>query len=107
MIKPCLTVQQHIMEEQRRTLSASVGGLSWLLLRITSATKMIEASVAPRRPDSAAYSAARLGETMSRARWCRSSSAANQRSLHCLGPRGNVAIMASKEDEEPIVVERH
>src|SRR5262249_3568581 len=31
---------------------------------------------------------------------------ANQALLHCLGHRGNVAIMASEEDEKPIVVER-
>ena len=31
---------------------------------------------------------------------------ANQALLHCLGGRGNVAVMASEEDEEPIVVER-
>ena len=31
---------------------------------------------------------------------------ANQALLHCLGNRGNVAIMASEENEEPVVVER-
>src|SRR6185295_14073167 len=31
---------------------------------------------------------------------------ANQALLHCLGLRGNVAIMASEENEEPIVVDR-
>ena len=31
---------------------------------------------------------------------------ANQALLHCLGTRGNVAIMASEENEEPVVVDR-
>jgi fructose-1,6-bisphosphatase I len=31
---------------------------------------------------------------------------ANQALLHCLGKRGNVAVMASEEDEEPVVVPR-
>ena len=31
---------------------------------------------------------------------------ANQALLHCLGSRGNVAVMASEENEEPVVVPR-
>jgi fructose-1,6-bisphosphatase I len=31
---------------------------------------------------------------------------ANQALLHCLGSRGNVAVMASEENEQPMVVER-
>ena len=31
---------------------------------------------------------------------------ANQALMHCLGSRGNVAVMASEENEEPVVVQR-
>ena len=42
--RPIVTVQQHILEEQRRFPCAS-GEFSWLLSGITLATKMIQAQV--------------------------------------------------------------
>ena len=44
-IKPLLTLQQHIMEEQRRRYPQASGEFSWLLSGITLATKMIESWV--------------------------------------------------------------
>ena len=42
---PLLTVQQHILEEQRRHSPQASGDFSWLLSGITLATKVIESHV--------------------------------------------------------------
>ena len=103
-IKPLLTLQQHIMEEQRRRYPQASGEFSWLLSGITLATKMIESWV--RRAGLGGLLGPTgqsnvQGETVQKL-----DVLANQALLHCLGARGNVAIMASEEDEQPIVVER-
>src|SRR5262249_18425132 len=99
-----MTVQQHILEEQRRNHPEASGEFSWLLSGLTLATKIIADQV--RRPGLADIlgSAGRSnvqGETVQKL-----DVLANQALLHCLGKRGNVAIMASEEDEEPVVVPR-
>jgi fructose-1,6-bisphosphatase I len=99
-----LTIQQHIMEEQRRRYPTASGEFSWLLSGITLATKMIAAQVRRAGLVDVLGSAERQnvqGETVQKL-----DVLANQALLHCLGRRGNVAIMASEEDEEPIVVPR-
>ncbi|MFT3879195.1 MAG: hypothetical protein QM703_05990 [Gemmatales bacterium] len=47
-IKPVITVQSHILQEQMRFPGAS-GEFSWLLSGITLATKLIQASYSPSR----------------------------------------------------------
>ena len=98
------TVQQHIMEEQRRFHPAASGEFSWLLSGITLATKIVAAHV--RRAGLAGVLGSEdrtniQGETVQKL-----DVLANQALMHCLGTRGTVAIMASEENEEPIVVPR-
>jgi fructose-1,6-bisphosphatase I len=100
-----LTVQQHILEEQRRNFPTASGEFSWLLSGITLATKIIAAAV--RRAgitDNVLGSTGQQniqGETVQKL-----DSLSNDTLLQFLGNRGNVAIMASEENEEPVVVER-
>jgi fructose-1,6-bisphosphatase I len=99
---PALTLGQHIFEEQRRHHPHASGEFSWLLSGITLATKMIAAQV--RRAGLAGIlgSADRFnvqGEAVQKL-----DVLANQALLHCLGKRGSVAIMASEENAEPVVV---
>src|SRR6516164_983084 len=97
-----LTIGQYILEEQRRHHPHASGDFSWLLSGITLATKMIADQV--RRAGLAGIlgSAERRnvqGETVQKL-----DVFANQALLDCLGNRGNVAVMASEENEEPVVV---
>ena len=99
-----ITVQQHIMEEQRCYHPEASGEFSWLLSGITLATKIVAAQV--RRAGLAGVLGSEdrtnvQGETVQKL-----DVLANQALLHCLGSRGTVAIMASEENEEPIVVPR-
>jgi fructose-1,6-bisphosphatase I len=99
-----LTVQQHIMEEQRRRYPQATGEFSWLLSGITLAAKIIESKV--RRAGLAGVLGSAgvtnvQGETQQKL-----DVLANQALLYCLGVRGNVAVMASEENEEPVIVER-
>jgi fructose-1,6-bisphosphatase I len=100
----CITIQQHILEEQRRYHPGASGDFSWLLSGITLATKIIAAQVRRAGLADLLGSAERQnvqGETVQKL-----DVLANQALIHCLGSRGNVAIMASEENEEPVVVAR-
>jgi fructose-1,6-bisphosphatase I len=99
-----LTVQQHIMEEQRRRYPQASGEFSWLLSGITLAAKIIESKVRRAGVADVLGSAGATnvqGETQQKL-----DVLANQALLYCLGVRGNVAVMASEENEEPVIVER-
>jgi fructose-1,6-bisphosphatase I len=99
-----LTVGQHILEEQRRHYPHASGEFSWLLSGITLATKMIADQVRRAGLVGILGSAERRnvqGETVQKL-----DVFANQALLNCLGNRGNVAVMASEENEEPVVVKR-
>jgi fructose-1,6-bisphosphatase I len=101
---PLMTVQQHILEEQRRNHPQASGEFSWLLSGITLATKIIADRVRRAGLTDILGSTGHQnvqGETVQKL-----DVLANHALLHCLGNRGNVAIMASEEDEEPIVVPR-
>jgi fructose-1,6-bisphosphatase I len=99
-----LTVEQHILMEQRRLRPQASGEFSWLLSGITLAAKLISAEV--RRAGlvdilGAVGTTNVQGETVQKL-----DVLANQALLHCLGSRGNVAVMASEENEKPMVVDR-
>src|SRR5262245_27750146 len=99
-----LTVQQHILEEQRRHHPQASGEFSWLLSGITLATKIVAAQV--RRAGLAGILGVTRetnvqGETVQKL-----DVIANQTLLQFLGNRGNVAIMASEENADPVIVER-
>jgi fructose-1,6-bisphosphatase I len=103
-IKPLRTLQQHIMEEQRRRYPHATGEFFWLLSGNTLATKMIASWVGRAGLGDVLGSTGQSnvqGETVQKL-----DVLANQALLHCLGARGNVAITASEEDEQPIVIER-
>lgn len=99
-----MTVQQHILEEQRRHAPHASGEFSWLLSGITLATKIIADQV--RRAGlvdivGAEGSTNVQGEVVQKL-----DILANKALVRCLGNRGSVAVMASEEDAEPVVVER-
>jgi fructose-1,6-bisphosphatase I len=99
-----LTVQQHILEEQRRHHPEASGEFSWLLSGITLATKIVAAQV--RRAGLAGILGVTRetnvqGETVQKL-----DVIANQTLLQFLGNRGNVAVMASEENADPVIVER-
>jgi fructose-1,6-bisphosphatase I len=99
-----LTVEQHILMEQRRVRPHSSGEFSWLLSGVTLAAKLISAEVRRAGLAEILGSAGTInvqGEAVQKL-----DVLANQALLHCLGTRGNVAIMASEENEQPMVVER-
>jgi fructose-1,6-bisphosphatase I len=99
-----LTVEQHILQEQRRYHPHATGEFSWLLSGICLAAKLIAAQV--RRAGLIDILGALdqqnvQGETVQKL-----DVLANQTLLHCLGSRGNVGVMASEENAEAIVVPR-
>ena len=95
-----VTVDRHIMEQQSSTAS---GEFSWLLCGVTLATQMIASHV--RRAGLANL----IGETGERnihgEEVQKLDVAANRTLQECLGYRGNVGIVASEEDDEPIVLD--
>jgi fructose-1,6-bisphosphatase I len=100
----CITIQQHIFEEQRRHYPQATGEFSWLLSGITLAAKIIDSQV--RRAGLAQILGSAgctniQGETVQKL-----DILANQTLAHCLRSRGNVAVMASEENEQPNVVPR-
>jgi len=99
-----LTVQQHILEEQRKHHPQASGEFSWLLSGITLATKIVAAQV--RRAGLAGIIGVTRETNVQGEAVQKLDVIANQTLLQFLGNRGNVAIMASEENEDPIIVER-
>src|SRR3954469_18294842 len=99
-----LTVQQHILEEQRKHHPQASGEFSWLLSGITLATKIVAAQV--RRAGLAGIIGVTRETNIQGEVVQKLDVIANQTLLQFLGNRGNVAIMASEENEDPIIVER-
>jgi fructose-1,6-bisphosphatase I len=105
-----VTIQQHILQEQKRFPGAS-GEFSWLLSAITLATKMIQARV--RRAglsdilgaasDGAEGGAAGRvnvqGEVQQKL-----DVYANEALMHCLSTRASVGVLASEENEHPKIL---
>lgn len=98
-----VTVQQHILQEQKNFPGAS-GEFSWLLSGITLATKMIEAKV------KRAGLVDILGEqgdiNVQGEVQQKLDVYANDALLHCLSLRESVGILASEENQKPIAI-RH
>jgi fructose-1,6-bisphosphatase I len=97
------TFQQHVLQEQRRFPGATAE-FSWLVSGITLATKMIESQV--RRAGLVGVlgslgSVNVQGETQQKL-----DVYANEALIHCLSLRESIGIIASEENEEPIVL-RH
>jgi fructose-1,6-bisphosphatase I len=103
MDSPALvTAQQHIQQEQRRRYPHASGDFSWLLSGITLATKIVAAHIRRAGLVDIVGSAGTTnvqGETVQKL-----DVLANQALLSCLGNRGNVGVLASEENDEPVVV---
>ncbi len=99
-----LTVQQHIQEEQQRINPHASGEFSWLLSGITLATKIIAAQIRRAGLVDVIGSTGTTnvqGESVQKL-----DILANQALLTCLGIRGNVGVLASEENDEPVVTLR-
>ncbi len=99
---PLLTMEQHILQQQRRKHPEATGEFSWVLSGITLSAKMISAQV--RRAGLVGILGSAGGSNVQGETVQKLDVFANQALLHCLGRRGCVAVMASEENEEPIVV---
>ncbi len=97
---PLITVQQHILNEQRRFAGAS-GEFSWLLSGITLATKLIEAKV--RRAGLADILGVQGDVNVQGEIQQKLDVYANDMLLHALKVRESVAMMASEENEHPLL----
>src|SRR4051812_27600115 len=99
--KPITTVQQHILENQQRFPTAS-GEFSWLLSGITLATKMIQAKV---RRAGLSDIVGSQGETNVHGEVQQGLDVyANDVLLHCLSVRESIGVLASEENEHPLIV---
>ncbi len=98
---PIITVQQHILQEQRRFPGVS-GEFSWLLSGITLATKMIQAQV--RRAGLTNILGAHGEVNVQGEAQQKLDVYANEVLLHCLSLRESVGILASEENECPVIV---
>ena len=97
-----LTAEQYIQQEQRRNYPNASGDFSWLLSGITLATKVVAAQIRRAGLVDVVGSAGTTnvqGEIVQKL-----DVLANQALLSCLGSRGNVGVLASEENEEPVVV---
>ena len=96
-----ITVQQHIMREQKRFPGAS-GEFSFLLSGITLATKMIQAQV--RRAGLTDV----LGEhgdiNVQGEIQQKLDVISNEALVHCLSSRESIGVLASEENENPMIV---
>lgn len=96
-----VTIQQHIMEQQRHHPTAT-GAFSWLLSGITQATKIIAAKV---RRAGLSDILGSTGQTNVQGEEAQKLDVfANEILIKCLGYRGNVGILASEENDEPVIV---
>ncbi len=96
-----VTVQQHILSEQRKRSPDASGSFSWLLSGITLATKMIAARV--RRAGLLNVTGAVGNVNVQGEQQQKLDVYSDQALIHCLGVRDNVAVIASEENESAIV----
>ena len=98
-----VTVQQHLLQQQREVSEAS-GTFSWLLSGITLATKMVEAKI---RSAGLLNVLGDAGETNVQGESQQKLDVyANRALLHCLGLRESVLALVSEENEEPVTFDQ-
>ncbi|MEX0820328.1 MAG: class 1 fructose-bisphosphatase, partial [Pirellulaceae bacterium] len=96
-----ITVQQHILQEQKRFPGAS-GEFSWLLSGITLAAKMIQAKV---RQAGLSDILGAYGETNVQGEIQQKLDIySNEVLKHCLSVRESIGVLASEENDHPIMV---
>lgn len=101
--KLIVTVQQHILSQQRKRFPHASGAFSWLLSGITLATKMTQAKV--RRAGLLDILGDAGQENVQGESQQKLDVYANQALLHCLSVRDSVAVLASEEDDEAVTFE--
>jgi fructose-1,6-bisphosphatase I len=100
---PLMTVQQHILQEQKRFPGAS-GEFSWLLSGITLATKLIQAKV--RRAGLTDLLGAHGDINVQGEVQQKLDVYANEVLAHALSVRESIGVLASEENEQPMLVHR-
>ena len=100
---PLITVQQHILQEQKRFLGAS-GEFSWLLSGITMATKLIQAKV--RRAGLTDILGEKGNVNVQGEAQQKLDVYSNEVLIHCLSARESIGVLASEENEQPLLVHR-
>ncbi|MFT4559143.1 MAG: fructose-1,6-bisphosphatase I [Planctomycetaceae bacterium] len=100
-VTPMITVQQHILEEQKR-FSGSSGEFSWLLSGITMATKLIQAKV--RRAGLTDILGEQGDVNVQGEVQQKLDIYANEVLVHCLSARESIGVLASEENEKPLLV---
>ena len=96
-----ITVQQHIMREQKRFPGAS-GEFSFLLSGITLATKIISAQV---RRAGLTDVLGEYGEVNVQGEIQQKLDVlSNEALVHCLSSRESIGVLASEENENPMIV---
>lgn len=101
--RPIITVQQHILQEQKRFPGAS-GEFSWLLSGITMATKLIQAKV--RRAGLSDILGEQGAVNVQGEVQQKLDVYSNEVLVHCLSARESIGVLASEENEEPLLVHR-
>ena len=96
-----ITVQQHILQEQKRFPGAS-GEFSWLLSGITLAAKMIQAKV--RRAGLSDILGMHGDMNVQGEMQQKLDVYSNEVLAHCLSVRESIGVLASEENEQPILV---
>ena len=102
--RPIVTFEQYVLEGQRRAPGAS-GEFSWLLSGITLATKMIQAKV--RRAGLSDILGAEDETNVHGEVQQKLDVYANEVLLHSLSVRESVGVLASEENEKPLIVPHH
>ncbi len=98
------TVQQHIIQQQEEHFPGARGVFSSVLSAMTLATKAIQAQV--RRAGLGDILGSAGGTNVHDEVQQKLDVYANQMLLHCLGRRDSVAILASEENDEPVMINR-
>lgn len=102
MLHSPITAAQYILDQQRQRHPRASGDFSWLLCGITLAAKVVAAQV--RRAGLSGVRGATDQVNVQGEVQQRLDVFANEALLHALGNRGNVGVLASEENEEPVVV---
>jgi fructose-1,6-bisphosphatase I len=98
---PIITVQQHILQEQKRFPGAT-GEFSWLLSGITLATKLIQAQV--RRAGLTDILGTHGDVNVQGEVRQKLDVYSNEVLAHCLSVRESIGVLASEENEQPLLV---
>ena len=99
--RPIVTLQSHILEQESRFPDAT-GALSWILSAMSISTKMIAARVRRARLEDVLGVAG--AENVQGEEQQKLDVIANEILLRTLGGREGVAIVASEENEEPVIL---